>query len=192
MSLLYRQPIARSITLITGAYLLYYLWWRATSTLNVDVLWFSLALFLAEAQGILNFFLFAFMVWDVDCRPPFRLRSGLTVDVFVPTYNESIDILEATLTGCNAMTYPHTTYVLDDGRRPEVARLAEELGVQYLTRPDNRHAKAGNLNAALEKTRGEFIVVLDADTVPQPDLLEKTLGYFVDPKVALVQLPQEF
>jgi cellulose synthase (UDP-forming) len=192
VSLLSRQPVARTLAVVAGLYLLYYLWWRATSTLNVEALAFSLALLLAEAQGIVNFLLFAFMVWDVNCRPPFRLRPGLTVDVFIPTYNESLEILEATITGCNAITYPHTTYVLDDGRRPEVARLADELGVRYLTRPTNEHAKAGNLNAALGKTSGEFIVVLDADTVPQPDLLDQTLGYFVDPKVALVQLPQEF
>ncbi|GIW05689.1 MAG: UDP-glucose-beta-D-glucan glucosyltransferase [Dehalococcoidia bacterium] len=190
--LLYRNRVAHAVALVAGVFLVYYVWWRATQTLNPDAWLFSLLLFAAELHGIVSFYLFAFMVWDVDCRPPFRLRPGLTVDVFVPTYNESVEILEATLTGCNAITYPHTTYLLDDGRRPEVARLAAELGVEYLTRPDNRHAKAGNLNAALARTSGEFIVVLDADTVPQPDLLEKTLGYFVDPKVAFVQLPQEF
>jgi cellulose synthase (UDP-forming) len=120
------------------------------------------------------------------------LASDWSVDVFVPTYNEPLEVLEATLTGCNAITYPHTTYVLDDGHRKEVQALAALLGCAYLTRLDNRHAKAGNINAALASTTGEFIVVLDADTVPQPDYLDKTLGYFVDKNVALVQLPQEF
>ncbi len=82
--------------------------------------------------------------------------------------------------------------MLDDGRRPSVRLLADRLGCHYLTRADNHGAKAGNLNAALEVTQGEFVVVLDADTVPQPDLIERTLGYFTDEKVAFVQLPQEF
>ena len=74
----------------------------------------------------------------------------------------------------------------------KLVHLAERLGCRYLSRPDNLHAKAGNLNAALPRTDGQFIAVLDADTVPQPDFLDKTLGYFQDERVALVQLPQEF
>ena len=100
------------------------------------------------------------------------------MDVFVPTYNEDISVLEATLVGCNNMRMDHTTYLLDDGRRPEVKELARRMGCGYLTREDNKHAKAGNINAALKKTDGDLIVVLDADMVPQPDFLEKTTGYF--------------
>lgn len=73
-----------------------------------------------------------------------------------------------------------------------MAALAERLGCEYLIRPDNTHAKAGNINAALRRTDGDFVVIVDCDTVPQPDFLDKTLGYFIDPTVALVQLPQEF
>ncbi|HEX8966847.1 MAG TPA: glycosyltransferase, partial [Chloroflexota bacterium] len=160
--------------------------------LNPDALGFSLLLLGVEATTLGTFGLFAFMTWDVGHTPAFQFRPGARVDVFVPTYNEDITILEATLVGCNAISYPHITYVLDDGRRPQVAELAARLGCLYLTRPDNAHAKAGNLNAALARTDGEFIVVLDADTVPQPDFLDRTLGYFVDERVALVQLPQEF
>lgn len=192
MNLLYRDRVARAVTVIAGAYLLYYLWWRASATLNPEAPGFSWIVLAAEVQGAFNFYLFAMMAWDIRRVPPCVLRPGLTVDVFVPTYNEELDILEATLTGCRMIRYPHTTYVLDDGRRPEVAALAERLGCRYLTRPDNAHAKAGNLNAALRNSDGAFIVVLDADIVPQPDYLDRTLGYFVDERVALVQLPQEF
>ncbi|MBX6341266.1 MAG: glycosyltransferase [Thermomicrobiaceae bacterium] len=184
--------MVRAIALAAAAYLVYYLAWRASTTLNREALAFSLVLLAAEVQGAVNYFLFAFMTWDLSRSFRFALPPDARVDVFVPTYDEPLDILEATLVGCQAIAYPHETYVLDDGRRPEVADLAARLGCRYLTRPSNEHGKAGNLNAALARTSGEFIVVLDADTVPQPDFLHETLGYFVDERVAIVQLPQEF
>src|SRR5690606_30100372 len=84
------------------------------------------------------------------------------------------------------------TYVLDDGRRDEVRILCEELGAKYLTRPDNKGAKAGNINAALPRTHGDFIAVFDADHAPFSNFLTDLLGYFRDPKVALAQAPQEY
>ncbi len=192
MKVVYRQPVARAIAVLYGVYLVYYLIWRATSTLNFDALAFSIGLLGIEASALVSFGLFAFMTWDVKFSSRFQFRPGPTADIFVPTYNEDVSILEATLVGCNGVTYPHTTYVLDDGRRPEVEQLARRLGCEYLTRADNAHAKAGNINAALQRTSGQFIAVLDADTIPQPDFFDKTLGYFTDEQVALVQLPQEF
>lgn len=192
LSSIYRQPFARFVGVLAVVYTVYYIFWRATETLSHEWFAFSVILLIAEAHGAISLALFVFMTWDVETQPRFVPRDGLSVDVFVPTYNEDLDILEATLVGCRGIRYPHTTYVLDDGRRPAVAELAARLGAHYLTREDNRHAKAGNINAALEKTDGEFVVVLDADTVPQPDYLDETLGYFVDERVALVQLPQEF
>ena len=185
-------PVSRGVALITLAYAIVYLGWRATSTLNLDALGLALLLLGAEIVDIASLFFFVLQAWDPRPQPAPRPAPGLSVDVFVPTYNEDLDVLEATLTGCKAMRYPHTTYVLDDGRRPAVAALAHRLGCRYLTRPDNAHAKAGNINAALARTHGDLIAVLDADMVPQPDYLDQTLGYFADPKVALVQAPQEF
>jgi cellulose synthase (UDP-forming) len=101
-------------------------------------------------------------------------------------------VVSATLAGCRALTYPNTTYLLDDGRRPEMRELAELAGARYLTRPDNSHAKAGNINAALPRTDGELVLMLDADHVPMPDALDATVGYFDDQKVALVQTPHDF
>ena len=105
------------------------------------------------------------------------------------TYDEGPDVLEATLLGCAGITYPHVTWVLDDGRRDFVRALAEATGARYLTRPDNRHAKAGNINHALGVVDAELLLVLDADHVPQPDILHATVGYFDDPLVAVVQTP---
>jgi cellulose synthase (UDP-forming) len=64
--------------------------------------------------------------------------------------------------------------------------------VGYITRPDNSHAKAGNINHALGVTDAELIVVLDADFAPRRDLLMRTVGFFEDPRVAIVQLPHHF
>lgn len=183
----------RLLSLLAIAFMLYYLWWRATQTLNPQAMVFSWVLWAAEAFGVVNFILFSWMTWNVaPTRPYHPPKPGLTVDVFIPTYNEDLEILEATLSGCRLIAYPHQTYVLDDGRRPEVKALAERMGCQYITRPNNEHAKAGNINHALKQTNGEFIVVLDADMIPKPDFLDRTLGYFEDPKLAFVQLPQEF
>jgi len=160
--------------------------------MNYEKLSFSLLFFAAEAWGALNFFLFALLTFNLKKEDPGLPIPNVTVDVFVPTYNEDLETLEATLIGCINIKYPHTTYLLDDGNRPDVSALASRLGCEYLSRADNKHAKAGNINAALLKTAGEFIVIVDADMIPQPDFLEKTLGYFRDKRVAIVQLPQEF
>jgi Glycosyl transferase family group 2/PilZ domain len=123
-------------------------------------------------------------------RPP--ATPGRKVDVYVCTYGEAFEVVAATLAGCRALTYPHTTYLLDDGRRPEMEELARIAGAEYLTRPDNSHAKAGNINAALPRTDGELVLMLDADHVPMPDALDAMVGYFDDEKVALVQSPHDF
>jgi cellulose synthase (UDP-forming) len=116
-----------------------------------------------------------------------------TVDVFIPTYDEPLPILKRTIMGCQALDYPSKTiYILDDTRRSAVQELAATLGCRYLSRPDNRHAKAGNLNHAIALTTGEFIAVFDADFVPTRNFLERTVGFFQSSSVGLVQTPQSF
>ena len=190
---LHNPPYLRLLSVLAVGYLIYYLWWRAATTFNPQALAFSWVLWLAEAFGAFTYLLFAWITRDTsptrEFRPP---RPGLSVDILVPTFDEGSEILEATLVGCNQVSYPHRTYVLDDGRRPAIEQLASRLGCHYLTRESRAHAKAGNINAALPRTAGQFIVVLDADMVPQRDLLERTLGYFEDPRLAFIQMPQEF
>ncbi len=111
----------------------------------------------------------------------------------IPTYDEPEFILRRTIIGCQALDYtPKTIYLLDDTRRPTIQALAAELGCEYITRPDNQHAKAGNLNHAFPQTQGELLVVFDADFVPTRNFLTRTVGFFQDPQVALVQTPQSF
>src|SRR5262249_24284752 len=104
------------------------------------------------------------------------------VDVFVPTYSEPVEMLRRTIIGCQAMDYPHkTVYLLDDQRRPAMRQLAAELGCHYSQRPDNRHAKAGNLNHALARTEGDLILCFDANFIPLKEFLQRTVGFFRDP-----------
>ncbi len=189
---LFATPVAHFVALTALLYTFYYLYWRTFNSLNVNALWFSLPLLLAEIHGGINSVLFMFMTWNLKPVPLTAAPGGSTVDIFIPTYNEDLSILRMTILGALNVRYPHKTWVLDDGRRPELRELCETMGVHYLTRPDNTHHKAGNINAALVQTNGEFIAIFDADQVPLADFLDHTLGYFVDEKVAFVQTPQEF
>jgi cellulose synthase (UDP-forming) len=128
-----------------------------------------------------------------------QIRAGEylpSVDVFVPTYNEQAFIVRRTVMGCQAIDYPNKKiYMLDDARRPHMRALAKELGCGYITQPEgfvNPHAKAGNMNNALPRTDGELIAVFDADFVPFKNFLMRTVGFFQNAKVSLVQTPQDF
>ncbi|MGL5834139.1 MAG: glycosyltransferase, partial [Waterburya sp.] len=120
-------------------------------------------------------------------------RYNPTVDILIPTYNEPDFIVKRTIMGCQALNYERKQiYVLDDTRRQSIKQLTQELGCHYLTRPDNSHAKAGNLNNALKQTQGELVVVFDADFIPTTNFLERTVGFFHNPKIGLLQTPQSY
>jgi cellulose synthase (UDP-forming) len=125
-------------------------------------------------------------------------HSAPLIDVFICTYNEEKAILERTIIGATGIAYPnYRVWVLDDGRRDWLRKMAEQLGCHYLTRPNNTHAKAGNINNALLhvaglQSRPQFISILDADFVPMPTFLTRTLALFRDDSVGLVQTPQHF
>jgi cellulose synthase/poly-beta-1,6-N-acetylglucosamine synthase-like glycosyltransferase len=182
--------VITSVALCAGAV---YLVWRIGWSGHGTPLALFLPLLAAELFGWCSLASYAFFAWRAPktaVRPaPDRSAS---VDVFVCTYDEPVSVLEPTLLACAAITAPHTTYVLDDGQRPEIRELAMHFGARYITRPDNAHAKAGNINHALPLTDGELILFLDADHVPLPDILDATTGYFTDPDVALVQTPHDF
>ena len=202
------SDVGRALFLLLGTYLTArYVFWRTFSTLTYyDPLSFAgaILLYLAELFGIVLYLLSTFVnisplkrvpvPWSAD---PAQLPS---VDVLVPTYNESPELLEVTLLAALQIRYPRDKlriYLLDDGgtvqkrndAAPGVAKAAwerhqtlramcERAGAHYITREKNEHAKAGNLNAALKVTHGELILVLDADHVPTVDILEKTVGLF--------------
>jgi len=216
------QPLRLLFTALATFMTLRYIAWRITDTLPGLDSWSLIPgalLFLAELYGIAMYFFGVF----VNIRPIDRRIVPLpddetqlpTVDVFVPSYNESAELLEVTLTAAKQMDYPAArlaVHLLDDGgteqkrndpdpakaqaalaRHEALRALCARLGVNYLTRARNEHAKAGNINAALPATSGELILILDADHVPTRDFLANTVGRFLeDPKLFLVQTPHFF
>ncbi|MGH2878647.1 MAG: glycosyltransferase family 2 protein [Solirubrobacteraceae bacterium] len=188
-----RHPrLLRGLVLLALGWSSVYLAWRIgfSSQRANPLLWG--ALLLAEAYGVWNLATLSWLTWDVQPRTRPQPKHRHSIDVYVCTYDEPVSVLEATLAGCSLLNYPHTTWLLDDGSRPEIAQLAERWQVRYMTRPDKSHAKAGNVNHALERTDGELVLILDADHVPMPDALDTLVGYLDDPEVALVQTPHDF
>lgn len=174
-----------------------YFYWRISTTVNLgstpDAV-VSVLLLAAEIYGLIILFLGYFQTLELMQRTSPRLPDSLpSVDVFIPTYNEPVDILRRTVIGALAIDYSaKRVHVLDDGRRPEIEELCRNLGANYITRPDNRGAKAGNLNHALQQTDGELVAIFDADHIPVRGFLSKTVGFFADPLLALVQTAQHF
>jgi len=182
-----------------------YVIWRSLYTINIADFtngFFSIGLFSLEMLPIFNGILQLFLlVRTKDRRNQADLMAQAveskefmpSVDILIPTYNEPEFILRRTIIGCQALDYePKKIYLLDDTRRLEIKALALELGCEYLARPDNKHAKAGNLNHAIARTNGELIVCFDADFIPTRNFLTRTVGFFQDQNTALVQTPQSF
>lgn len=169
----------------------YYIYWR-TGTINWLGWWSGVPLFLAEFYGVVVTSIHFFTVWRPTEHKPLPPLVGRGIDVFITTYNEPLAVIRKTARACVALNLPHTTYILDDGNRPEIAELAKILGCSYIARKDNKNAKAGNINNALKQTKGEFVAIFDADHVPQHHFLETLTGYFIDEKLAFVQTPQDF
>lgn len=196
-----RVIIISTLLLLTTRYLL----WRLLSTLNfakpADGI-FSLVLLLMEMLAMAGGIIQLCLMFNVKNRHREADRyseavvEGIytpSVDILIPTYNEPDFILKRTVVGCQALDYPYKqVYLLDDTRRPEIKQLAQQLGCHYVIRSDNSYAKAGNLNNALTQTNGELIVVFDADFIPTTNFLTRTVGFFQNPKIALVQTPQSF
>ena len=186
--------------ILCGTLILYsqYMVWRGLYTLNTDT-WeealISWTVYLAEAYGFVQLSLFVFQVWRTSEWQAPTIHIYRPVDIFIPVVNEPLHILRRTLVSCLHQQYPkdkYRVYVLDDGQREDVQQLANLLGCHYLRRPDRAHAKAGNLNYALEHTSGELIAVFDTDHAPANTFLTNTVGFFDEEQVAFVQTPQHF
>ncbi len=206
--------------LISGLITLRYFTWRTFDTLiytNLSDAAGMMLLYLAEWYSITIHFMGMFInIWPLEHKPaPLPDDRSLlpTVDILIPTYNESDDIVRLTATAASQIDYPRekvNIYILDDGGtlqkrgNPETSQaawdrhhrlrdMAAALGAHYLTRETNEHAKAGNINHALKKTGGDLILILDCDHVPTKDFLKNTVGWFLkDKKLFLVQTPHFF
>ena len=205
------SPLARAPRLPWAVALLtllaaHYLAWRLGSTLNLATplaATISVSALVAELMLLATSFLqLWFSLWPhrplpsegLQERPASAWPSTLPwVDVLVPSYGEPPELIERCLRGCLAIDYPkHAVWLLDDSGRPELQALCERLGVRYLAREERQHAKAGNLNHALQHCNGELIAVFDADVVPLTPFLQRTVPLFADPAVGFVQTPQSY
>jgi cellulose synthase (UDP-forming) len=201
---------ARTLVIGIGfAVCLRYLVWRLVATVlpadlvSLEGAWI-LFLFAFEFVAFANQFLLHLVLSRVTDRTPEadRYEAELrqtpveqlpSVDVFICTYNEGLDVVERTIVAALAIDYPKfTVWVLDDGKRDWLRDFCAAKGARYLRRPDNRHAKAGNINHALGVTHGDLLAVLDADFAPLRNFLYRTVGFFRDSTVGIVQTPQHF
>ncbi|MGU3415011.1 UDP-forming cellulose synthase catalytic subunit [Enterobacteriaceae bacterium C23F] len=180
-----------------------YMYFRLTQTLHfnseIEAI-LGTGLFLAEVYiWVMLLLNYLQTVWPLtrDITPlPEDMSQWPTVDVYIPSYNEPLEVVRDTVLAAQCIDYPKDKikiYLLDDGKRNEFAVFAADVGVGYITRPDNKHAKAGNLNHAMKLTKGELICVFDCDHVATRIFLQATVGGFLkDPKLALVQTPHYF
>jgi len=187
-----------------------YLYYRTSYTLNFNT-WingfFCILLYAAELYAILTLILAFFQTLKIKDRQPIDLSNfpqdkWFKVDIYIPTYNEDVEIVRKTVLGALAIDYPEDkkqVYVLDDGRaekyrarREELRQMCEDLGATMLTRDNNEHAKAGNINTAFRRTPGDLVLILDCDHIPSRQFLQHTVGFFFDQKVAFVQTPHWF
>lgn len=186
-----RERRRKAVAFVYIAAMLAYLAWR-TTILNTDAIGLSLMYFTAEVFGFVLGLTLVFCSWNFRHRQLPRAQNGLNVDIFVTTYKEPLELLRWTLIAAKEIDYPHRTFLLDDGNRPAMRALAEGLGVRYLAREKNIDAKAGNLNFGLAHSTADFVMVFDADHIALPHALDVTLGFFHDPRVAMVQAPQDY
>ncbi len=201
------RPSTRlGIVAAVAAVVVTYLHWRLTVTIPWDGGWLGLS-FALLCLGVELFGLFdAAILFAALARRSDRsaeadagearlaARGALpAVDVIIATYNEPLAVLEKTILGALALDWPHVNvWVADDGRRAWLRDYCVAKGAGYITRPDNAHAKAGNINHALTVTSAAFVAVLDADFVPQRPFLKRTMGFFDDPAIGIVQVPHSF
>ena len=200
-----------------------YFWWRITETIPFDYgildLLAGLLLLAAELIGLVTTLFGHFINAHPLCRKPPPLPEDPaalpTVDILVPTYNEDISILEVTIIAATQIRYPadrFNVYLIDDGgteqkrndkdpvkaaaaqaRHVDLQALCQRYGAHYITRARNEHAKAGNVNNALQHIHGDLVLILDCDHIPTEDILENTVGFFIqNPKLFLLQTPHNF
>ena len=159
----------------------------------------SILFFIVESLAYLMLVFLAWDLWKVRYHHPEGLKIEIhpPVDVFVTFCGEPLEVIRTTLRAVSRITYqPMQVYILDDYGSPQLAEMAQSLGFHYHSRPKaglpRQDAKSGNLNYGLGLSRGELILVLDADQVPAPDILSRMVGFFSLPKIAYVQSKQSF
>ena len=180
--------------IVTSILMTIYLLWRVFFTLpfqeGILQVIFGILLIVAETITVFTTFELYYRKIKSDNYqldlPDIQDEDYPDIDVFIATHNESCDLLYKTANACTYMDYPDTNkvhiYFCDDGNRNEVHELAKSLNIGYLGLADNKEAKSGNLNNALEHTHSPLVATFDADMIPQHTFLMKTVPYFLLPK----------
>lgn len=130
-------------------------------------------------------------------RPARRFEDLPPVTVQLPMFNER-HVAERIIEAACRLEYPRDKLqiqVLDDSTDESAAiarhvaerKAAEGFNVEYLHRTDRTGFKAGALEAGLASATGALIAVFDADFIPPPGFLKRTVHHFTDPKVGMVQ-----
>ena len=187
-----------------------YGFWRLATTVKffadsgtkwtlLDAFFISL-LVLAETYAFIILFLgYLQTLWPLRRTPvplPDDPDSWPSVDLLIPTYNEPLSVVRYTALAAMNIDWPAdklNVYILDDGKRTEFREFAEEAGIGYMTRDDNKHAKAGNINRALVRLDSPYVAIFDCDHVPTRSFMQVTLGWFLrDSKLGMLQTPHHF
>ena len=180
-----------------------YVFWRLTQTLGPSgstEWWAALGLLVAESYTwivmVLGYLQNVMPLHRGIAVLPEDRAGWPSVDVFIPTYSEPLAVVKPAILAALSLDWPQqklNVWMLDDGRRAEFREFALAAGARYLTRPDNSHAKAGNLNHALARSQGEYVAIFDCDHIPVRSFLTDTMGWFLlDQRCALVQTPHHF
>ena len=187
-----------------------YGYWRISTTIKFffdpGTNWTALDAFfiwmlvLAESYAFIILFLgYLQTLWPLRRTPvplPEDPEQWPAVDLLIPTYNEPLSVVRFTALAAMNIDWPAdklNVYILDDGKREEFRKFAEDAGIGYMTRDDNKHAKAGNINRALDRLDAPFVAIFDSDHVPTRSFLQVTLGWFLrDRKLAMLQTPHHF
>jgi cellulose synthase (UDP-forming) len=167
-----------------------YLFWLAFS-INWTPL--GITLWLVEFLTWLHvlFLFFNHSSQKISLASTTKLNSS--VDIFIPAVNEPLDMVEETVLAAKNINHLNKKiFLLDDSDNNLYKQLANSHSIEYLSRIKRVNAKAGNLNFALKKTTGDFVLVLDADQVPKKDILNDCLGYFIDKQIGFVTTRQSF
>jgi cellulose synthase (UDP-forming) len=198
------------LILLSGTATARYAWWRYDSLrhyfvspwIHVDPFNAVSMLLLIGAETYSFAILYLGFVQTISPlrRPPAPLPEDHalwpTVDVMVPTYNEPLEVVRYTVLAAQEIDWPQdkiTVWLLDDGDREDFRAFAEAAGVHYVARPQHDHAKAGNINYALARTKGELVAIFDSDHIPTRSFLQMTAGWFLrDRNLGMLQTPHHF
>jgi cellulose synthase (UDP-forming) len=167
------------------------LWWFRLEHINELALFIMLSL--ATWYGVFRMLVGWYNGFHVEQPEPVPPTEGRSVAIFTTSSpGEPYEMFVRTLAAAREIRYPHTTYLLDDTGDPRFGELAREMGAVQLELIGFPGAKAGKINAALDRTTEEFILVLDPDHIPFPEFIDRVIGYFDDAEIGFVQVAQAY